>query len=263
MANDVVPFEVMDGPLNAYDTPESAGRELTQLSATHIMDLADPEQSAALISRARALRNVVRLHNEAWEHQIKRLEPYYMACFAVMGCVLLAIILCGTQLLGYGLKYTYLPEDLAAERNATLAWCFSAPCTTERGCVAFHALMENDDTLDLSTKCGGRACASPFCLLPEWTTCHRQCVDRWTHLQYVEQHTASDGPQRRREGVIVMIVVCTMFLLSGLALVGLWVRRDLYERRMIRVNNRHLMLLLDVKEQLEFDRLARQNQNTE
>lgn len=262
MASDVVPFEVMDGSLNAGDTPESAGRELTQLSATHIMDLADSEQRAALISRARALRNVVHLHNEALERRIKSMESYYTVCFVVLGCVLLAIILCGTQLLNYGLKHRYLPEDLAAERNATLAWCFSAPCTTERGCVAFHALVESDDALDVSAKCG-LACTSPWCLLPEWTTCHQQCVDRWTHLQYVERHTASDGPQRRREGVIVTIVLCTMFLLSGLALAGLCVRREQYARRIIRVKNRQLMLLLDVKEQLEFDRLAHQNQNAE
>ncbi len=185
---------------------------------------------------------VVERHNRVWQQKVTWLDTCVVACAVVCMASLIVAVTLGLDSLGYANYFSYEPDDLVAERNATEAWCFQVACIDNQTCDAWNQWMLTTDRATgwdrrCGVSCGGVAACTPAMQLD----CTDQCVSTWSRLAWVEKHTAPDGKQQYQRGVATITSCAVTFVLGGVLLCYVAPKKDAALRQVLGVGETNVL----------------------
>lgn len=138
----------------------------------------------------------------------------YVFLYATM--ILLCISLCSLWFFSYASRYPFTPDHFEAVENTTDSWCFSQPCLSN--CSVFNVYMRSFDTVSVDDECVTQC--SQQCTSTAFLQCRQDCNTVWNMFYYVQSHTASDGAERKLQGVIFASVFGSLTVLSFVLMLG-------------------------------------------
>lgn len=119
-------------------------------------------------------------------------------------------LMVGVDYFKYGLDHKYTPDDLVAATKQAWSMCQNTHCfvTNQHNCTLFNLemteLIHRPDVASLEKICEKLCPPSENCTLIESVFCQNACENEWSNLLDVEGHTATDGAEQYRKGVIMM-----------------------------------------------------------